>query len=132
VAVSPDGETVLVAGNGMFRSLDAGKTFQPLVVDASSAFADVRVGEDGEGVAVGNAGAIAHVDSAGIVTVQHAGTADLKTLHIADAEDAEAIGYAGGVGGQVWMTPDNGITWSAGPNLGHTILGVDQIGAGHR
>ncbi len=48
VAVSPDGETVIVAGAGLYRSLDAGKTFQKLTVDASLVFADVRVDGNGE------------------------------------------------------------------------------------
>jgi photosystem II stability/assembly factor-like uncharacterized protein len=132
VAISPDGETVIVAGAGLYRSLDGGATFQKLNVNASLVFNDVRIGDDGDAVAVGNAGVVARITSEGQVLVQHNGIADLRTIHIADGDSYDTVGYAAGVGGQVWITHDGGWTWSAGPNLGHTILGVDMIGDGHR
>jgi len=29
------------------------------------------------------------------------------------------------------MTEDSGWTWKLGPNVGHQVLGVDEIGDGH-
>jgi photosystem II stability/assembly factor-like uncharacterized protein len=91
----------------------------------------VRVAIDGSAVAVGDAGAIATVNAAGAVSVQHVGTANLYALHIADVEDPSQTGYAAGAGGQVLVTDDSGATWQLGPNLGRSVYGIDQIGAGH-
>jgi photosystem II stability/assembly factor-like uncharacterized protein len=132
VAVSPDGDTALAAGHGLWRSVDAGHSWQALVVDPALVFDDVRVGEDGTAVAVGSGGAIAMIAASGAVAVQHAGTADLHALHIADPDSVDATGYAAGDGGAVWITHDAGLTWLAGPNVGRTVLGVDEIGFGHR
>ena len=132
VAVSPDGDTAVVAGNGLWRSLDGGLTWTQLAADPALAFDDVRVAEDASAVAVGTAGAIANIDASGAVQIQHAGSANLHTLHIADSDAADAIGYAGGDGGAVWITRDSGVTWTLGPSLSGTVLGVDEIGFGHR
>ena len=130
VAVSPDGAIVMVAGSGLARSRDGGATWELLANGPT--FDDVRVGEDGTAVAVGAGGAIANIDEAGNVALQHVGTADLHTLHIADADSIDTTGYAAGEGGQVLITHDLGASWSMGPKLGHTVLGVDEIGTGHR
>ncbi len=132
VAVSPDGETAIVAGAGLQRSLDGGKTWTALAVDSSLRFEDVRINDDGEAIAVGAAGIVARIDGEGRVLTQRVGTADLRTLHISPATDYSGTGYAAGEGGQIWLTNDSGWTWTAGPNVGHTVLGVDEIGAGHR
>jgi hypothetical protein len=132
ISVSPDGQLAIAAGNGMMRSQDGGATWSPLAVDAGVTFDDVRLAEDGTAVAVGAAGAIANVDEAGAVTVQHVGTAGLHTVHIADADDADPVGFAAGEGGQIVVTHDSGLTWSLGAKLGSTVWGVDQIGDGHR
>ncbi len=132
IAVSPDGETAIAAGAGISRSLDGGKTWNALTVDASLRFEDVRIDDDGEAVAVGADGIVARIDGEGRVLTQRVGTADLHTLHIAPGADGyTGIGYAAGEGGQIWVTKDSGWTWTAGSNVGHTVLGVDEIGAGH-
>jgi len=132
IAVSPDGETALLVGNGIQRSIDGGKTWAPLSVDASVAFEDVRVGEDGAGVAVGANGAIAKIDAGGQVLVQHVGSSALHAVHISDVDSYDATGYAVGDNGTVLITHDSGWTWSVGPNVGATVFGVDEIGFGHR
>lgn len=128
IALSPDGNTAMIAGAGLWRSLDAGTTWTQLA--SGPVFDDIRIGDDGSAVAVGAAGAIANIDASGAVTVQHAGTADLHALHIAEGD--EDTGFAAGDGGQVLLTHDGGATWALGPNLGRTVLGVDAIGIGHR
>ena len=82
VAVSPDGEIAMIAGHGLLRSEDAGVTWTALAVDGT--FDDVRIGEDGTAVAVGAGGAIANIDATGAVALQHVGSSDLHTVHIAD------------------------------------------------
>jgi len=132
LAVSPDGQLAIAAGNGMMMSRDAGLTWTALAVDPTVAFDDVRIAADGSAVAVGAAGTIANVDASGTVALQHAGTAGLHTLHIADPDSVDATGYAAGDGGQILVTHDSGLTWSLGPTLGATVWGVDEIGDGHR
>jgi photosystem II stability/assembly factor-like uncharacterized protein len=131
IALSPDGQTAVIAGNGLALSTDAGHTWTSIAVNAQ--FEDVAVlDDDGTAVAVGNEGAIAQL-SFGNVSLQHVGTADLHTVHISDAGDyADQIGFAAGDDGEVLVSQDGGWTWALGPNLGRTVLGVDQIGAGHR
>ncbi len=130
IAVSDDGNTAVIAGAGFAISTDAGHTWKTISVAAT--LEDVNVlDDDGNAIAVGQEGAIARL-SLGSVTLQHVGTADLHTLHIADSGDTLQVGFAGGDHGEVLFSEDGGTTWKQGPNLGHTILGVDQIGAGHR
>ncbi len=132
IAVSADGQTVLLAGAGLSRSTDGGRTWTPLMVDPSVRFADVRIDDRGEGFAVGSAGAIARVDADGRVLLQRAGSADLQTLFVPYSSAWDGVGYAAGDGGQIWLTHDAGWTWEMGPNLGRTVLGVDEIGEAHR
>jgi photosystem II stability/assembly factor-like uncharacterized protein len=132
IALSLDGGLAMVAGHGLSRSLDGGATWTPLAVDPAITFDDVRIADDGSAVAVGTAGAIANIDTGGAVTVQHAGSADLHAIHIADADSADATGFTAGEGGQVLITHDSGATWTLGPNLGRAVFGIDEIGLGHR
>jgi photosystem II stability/assembly factor-like uncharacterized protein len=129
IAVSPDGGIAMIAGATLWRSTDSGATWTAL--DVSGSFDDVRVGEDGTAVAVGAGGAIANIDANGAVSLQHAGTADLHTVHIAEADSADPTGYTAGEGGQVFVTHDLGASWTLGPNVGRTVWGVDVIGHGH-
>jgi len=133
VAVSPDGQTAFLVGdNLMSKSVDGGRTWAPLSASERAVYDDVRVDTSGQAVAVGAGGAIAHIAFDGSVVMQHLGTADLHTIHIADVgEDYESVGFAGGDGGQVWITRDGGWSWSQGPNAGQTVLGIDEIGDGH-
>jgi hypothetical protein len=58
---------------------------------------------------------MAHIASDGSVVMQHVGTADLHTVHIAEiGEDYETAGFAAGDGGQVWITRDAGFDSGAG------------------
>jgi len=132
IAVSADGQTVLLAGAGLARSTDAGRTWTQLVVDGSVRFADVRIDDRGEGFAVGSAGAIARIDLDGRVLLQRAGSAVLQTLFVPYSSAWDGVGYAAGDGGQIWLTHDAGWTWEMGPNVGRTVLGVDEIGDAHR
>ena len=68
----------------------------------------------------------------GNVSIQRVGTANLHTVHIADADSADTTGYAAGDGGQVLITHNFGASWVMGPNLGRTVFSVDEIGDGHR
>ncbi|HEY4240811.1 MAG TPA: YCF48-related protein [Kofleriaceae bacterium] len=130
VAVSPDGELAMVAGAGLARSADGGVTWTALAIPAGESFADVRIDDDGSAVAVGAAGAIASIARDGTVTVTHVGTANLHTLYVAHGWGN--TGYAAGEGGQVWLTHDGGATWSAGPTVDGTVLGIDDVGVDHR
>lgn len=134
VAVSEDGKTALLAGdNLLMRSTDGGASFQPLTTNEAIRYDDVRLDDDGAGVAVGSHGGLAHISAAGSVAIQHLGTADLHTIHLAYPDGSRGdVGFAAGDGGQVWMTRDGGSTWTQGPNAGRTVLSLDQIGEGHR
>jgi photosystem II stability/assembly factor-like uncharacterized protein len=134
VAVSPDGQTVVLAGDNLLaKSVDAGRTFTQLSSLERAIFDDVRLDAHGRATAVGNAGTIAHIAADNSIVMQHVGTADLHTIHIVgEGDEYENIGVAAGANGQVWMTTDGGWTWAAGPNVGRTVLGGDQIGEGHR
>jgi len=133
IAVSPDGQTAILAGDHMIsRSIDGGRSWSPLT-GGDAQFDDVRIDETGRAVAVGAGGAIAHISEAGDVSLSHVGTADLHTIHIAEVEDEDsAPGFTAGEGGQVFITRDGGRTWTSGPNVGRTVFGLDQIGSGHR
>lgn len=133
VAISPDGDSAIVVGDQMItRSSDGGRTWTPLAVAGNVRFDDVRIDETGAALAVGSGGTIAHITSGGAVTLQQIGGADLHAVHIADSDDdAEAVGFAAGDGGRVFITRNGGSTWSPGPTVNGTVLGVDMIGAGH-
>ncbi len=132
VAVAASGQLAMIAGQGLWRSNDGGTSWTALAVDPSLVFDDVRIDESGSAVAVGAGGALANIDAAGTVSVQHLGNADLHTLHIADFDSPIATGYAAGEGGQVWITNDAGKSWAMGPRVAGTVYGVDEIGDGHR
>ncbi|MGE0871448.1 MAG: hypothetical protein AB7P03_23000 [Kofleriaceae bacterium] len=131
VAISPDGNTALVVGAGMSISSDAGNTWSPLELEATTQLEDARIDDRGEGLAVGAGGLVARLAYDGQVVTQNLGTADLHTMFVPWSGDDRA-GYAAGEGGQVWITHDTGWTWEMGPNLGRTVLGIDVIGDGHR
>jgi photosystem II stability/assembly factor-like uncharacterized protein len=122
------GDVIMAVGNGIMKSINGGATFEPLVVDPSITFNDIRVNADGSAVAVGAGGAIANIDAAGTVAVQYVGASDLHTIHI----HHDLNGYAGGDDGTVLMTHDLGLTWQVVANVGRTVRGVDEIGPGHR
>ena len=92
----------------------------------------MRIDDRGEGFAVGSAGAIARVDTDRRVLLQRAGASDLQTLFVPYSSAWDGVGYASGDGGQIWLTYDAGWTWEMGPNVGRTVLGVDEIGDAHR
>lgn len=127
VAVSPDGQTAILAGDNMLaKSTDAGLTWSPLAIPESIRFDDVRIGEDGKAVAVGSGGAVAHISADGRVVMQHLGNVDLHSIHI-----GEEHGFAAGEPGTVWLTHDGGATWTAGPELSAAVYGLDMVGYGH-
>lgn len=136
VAVTPDGQTAVLVGNHLIsRSADGGRTWSAASGADSAAYSydDVRISDEGEALAVGTAGAVAHIPATGTASVQLLGTADLHTIHLAEPDEhASSVGYTAGEGGQVWITKDGGSTWAKGPNAGQTVLGVDEIGEGHR
>jgi photosystem II stability/assembly factor-like uncharacterized protein len=134
VAVSPDGENVVLVGDNMIaRSSDGGHTWTPIALPESIRFDDVRLDDDGNAVAVGSAGALARIDTNGRVAVQRLGSVDLHAVHIAGyRSDAEGHGFAAGEPGTIWMTRDGGKTWSAGPEVTEAVYGLDIIGTGHR
>lgn len=134
VAVSPDGQTVVLVGDNMIaRSTDAGRSWSPVALPESIRFDDVRLDDDGNAVAVGSAGALARIGADGRVAVQHLGSADLHAVHIAEVGyDADGLGFAAGEPGQIWITRDGGATWTAGPAVTEAVYGLDMIGLGHR
>lgn len=134
VAVSTDGQTAFLAGDNMLmRSSDAGRTWAAVTSPEAAVFDDVRLDATGQATAVGAHGTVAHIAIDGGVVMQHLGTADLHTIHIAAAgSEYENVGFAGGDDGTVWATRDGGWTWTLGPNVGGTVLGLDEIGDGHR
>lgn len=132
IAVAADGLSVIAAGRGLARSSDGGATWTKLEVDPTIVFEDIRFDRRGDAVAVGSSGAVARIDVDGRVLLQRVGLDDLTTLHIAPTDDYSGIGYAAGVGGQIWITYDGGWTWEAGPTAGGNVLAVDEIGEGHR
>ena len=133
VAVSADGQTALLAGDNMLaRSTDAGRTWSALASTESVRYDDVRLDSTGAATAVGTGGAVAHISSDNTVVMQHIGTADLHTIHISETGDYESIGFAAGDAGNVFVTQDGGWTWAAGQNVGLAVLGLDEIGVGHR
>lgn len=132
VAVSRDGQVAIIVGDNLItKSTDAGRTWSPLPVGESIRFDDVRLDGEGDATAVGSAGALAHISADNEVVVQRVGNADLHTIQLTYDND-EGLGFTAGDGGQVWITQDDGWTWSAGPNVGGTALSMDQIGSYHR
>ncbi|MEO8698428.1 MAG: hypothetical protein ABI867_00255 [Kofleriaceae bacterium] len=127
IAVSPNGVNAIVVGDGAWRSHDAGITWTAVTVDSSFAYQSVRIDDNGDAIAVGNAGLVSKIDIEGRVLTQRVGTADFKTVHTGYT----GTGYASGVGGQVYLTHDGGWSWTAGPVVGGTVLAADEIGAGH-
>jgi photosystem II stability/assembly factor-like uncharacterized protein len=67
------GDIVMAAGSGIYKSTNGGATFQPLAVDPSLIFEDIRVNLDGSATAVGIDGVVANIDRFGTVSIQHAG-----------------------------------------------------------
>jgi len=132
LAITPDGQTAIVVGDRMIsRSTDGGVSWQSLS-GGNATFDAVRISEDGDALAVGSGGALAHVSSGGLVTMQQLGNADLHAIHLAETDDpATAAGFAAGSNGRVFITLDGGRTWRDGPNVGGTVLGADMIGEGH-
>jgi len=133
VAVSADGLTAMLAGDNLLaRSTDSGRTWSTLTGTERASYDDVRLDSTGAATAVGTGGAIAHISSDNAVVMQHVGTADLHTIHVAEVGEYESIGFAAGDGGNVFVTHDGGWTWTAGQNVGLTVRGLDEIGDGHR
>jgi len=133
VAVSADGQTAMLAGDNMLaRSSDAGRTWTALAGTESVRYDDVRLDSTGAATAVGTGGAVAHISSDNAVVMQHIGTADLHTIHVSESGEYESIGFAAGDSGNVFVTRDSGWTWTAGQNVGLAVLGLDEIGDGHR
>lgn len=127
VAVSPDGLNAIVVGDGISRTRDGGQTWTPTGVDGIT-FNAARIDDTGDAVAVGTNGTVAKLDLEGRVLLQNIGSAELQTLHVLGYSKR---GYAAGDGGQTWISDDGGWTWEPGPNVGRTVLGIDEIGAGH-
>jgi len=131
IAVTPDGRSAFAVGDGIYQSRDGGATWNSIAVDPSFAYQAVSIDDTGSAVAVGDNGVVSRIDDEGRVLTQHVGEATLMAVHISQSDDYSGVGYASGVGGQVWLTDDAGWTWTKGPNVGRTVLGVDQIGFGH-
>lgn len=133
VAISPDGDSAILVGDDLItQSSDGGRTWTPVAVSGHVRFDDVRINETDEAIAVGSGGTIAHIAPGGAVRLQQVGVADLHAVHIADSDDgAEAVGFTAGDNGRVFLTRDGGATWSPGPTVNGTVLGLDMIGAGH-
>ncbi|MDQ3340069.1 MAG: hypothetical protein M4D80_33335 [Myxococcota bacterium] len=127
VAVSPNGLHAIVVGNGISQSSDGGKTWT-LAEKSDVTYNAVRIDDTGDAVAAGTNGTIAKIDAEGRVLLQQIGNAELQTLHVLGYSKR---GYAAGNGGQTWITNDGGWTWALGPNVGRTVLGIDEIGLGH-
>jgi len=134
VAVSADGQTAFLAGDNMFaKSVDAGRTWAVLTSPENVVFDDVRIDDQGQATAVGERGTVAHIAPDTTIALQHIGTANLHTVHIAPVgAEYENVGITAGDGGAVFMTFDGGWTWEAQPSVAATVLGVDQVGDGHR
>lgn len=133
VAISPDGMLALVVGQqAIWKSSDAGFTWTALDIGQTATFDDIHLDQDGNGVAVGDAGAVALIDPSGTITMTHVGTANLHTVHIGGWGSVGSTGFTAGDGGQVYISDDNGWNWHEGPDLGRTVYGIDSIGLGHR
>ncbi len=131
IAVAPNGQFAVAVGDGLYRSTDAGITWNQIQVDPSFAYQAVSIAESGEAVAVGNNGVVSRIDVDGRVLTQNLGATNLLAIHIAPSDDYSGRGYASGEGGQVFLTEDSGWTWTTGPNVGRDVLSIDEIGFGH-
>ena len=128
IAVSPNGQHAIVVGNGISRTSDGGATWS-LAEQSPHRFNAVRIDDAGDAVAVGTNGSVAKIDAEGRVLLQTlGGGAELMSLHVLGYSKR---GYAAGNGGQIWLTQDGGWTWTPGPNVHRTVLGIDEIGDGH-
>ncbi|HET9623196.1 MAG TPA: hypothetical protein VFP84_17605 [Kofleriaceae bacterium] len=137
VAVSPDGAIAVAVGDDVIaRSSDGGHTWSRLLTRDHVRYDDVRIDASGQAVAVGSAGAITHVAFDGSVVTQHLGAVDFHSVHIASigeiGENYETVGYVAGDGGRTWVTRDGGWSWAEGPNVGQTVLGIDELAASRR
>lgn len=131
VAVAPNGQVAFAVGDGLYKSIDGGISWNQLAVDPSFAYQAVSIDESGEAVAVGDHGLVSRVDLDGRVLTQHIGTDQLMAIHLTPSDDYTGTGYASGVGGQVWLTEDSGWSWKMGPKVSETVLSIDEIGFGH-
>lgn len=131
IAIAPDGLTVFAAGAGLSKSVDGGVTWTAIEAALDGELHSIRVDQQGEAIAAGDAGLVVRVDVDGRVLSQRVGTQTLRSLHIAPSGDYSGVGYAAGDGGQTWITLDDGWTWTEGPNVGGNVLAVDEVGEGH-
>jgi photosystem II stability/assembly factor-like uncharacterized protein len=130
IDVSIDGRVAIAAGDGLFRSTDAGVTWTRLLTDAGLSYDAVSIDENNEAVAVGAAGVVSRIADDQVLT-QRLGNAHLRAVHITPSSDYSGKGYAAGEGGQVWVTEDSGWSWTQGPIVAGTVFAVDEIGFGH-
>lgn len=132
VAVAAEGRDIIIAGTGLWRSTNSGATFEALAAPENFVWNEVRLDQNGNAIAVGDRGAVAMISASGQVLTQHVGADDLHALRIAGSAWGDAVSYTAGDRGQVWMSNDGGWSWLPGPNVGRTVLGIDEIGEGHR
>lgn len=127
IAISPDGTRAIAVGAGVVAiSRDGGATWTSLAIDPAQRFDSARIDDTGEALAVGAGGTIASIAASGAVDLRRAGDQDLHAIHVDDDR-----GFAAGESGVLWITDDRGASWRPGPDVGRTVYGMDEIGAGH-